>query len=334
MEIDSGIYGLPQQLELHGETETIFPVAVEKESGLLLVDAGLPGKLEKIEEGLESHGFSLSDVEEVVLTHQDFDHCGGLKELVERTGATVYAHEADAPAIDGRENPIKGDDRYPAADVDVELCGGEKFNVKAGTLRVVNTPGHTPGHVSLLIDDLLIAGDLLFNEETGLEGPRKALTPEMEEAANSIHRVSFRDFSEVHCYHGGKVDAGPEKVRGVAEQILEDFPGYRKASFEGPVNFTRKKLENSDVGLSVFEIEAGESHGAQGSGEMYRHSRQTETYFVRKGSGSFQFNGETESFEAGDAFLVRPYRFRKVEADTDTELVVAGAPVGDETEVR
>ena len=149
MNIADGIYGLPQTLKLGEQEEEIYPVAVEDDQGLILIDAGMPGNIGVIEENLQEHGFSLEDVEKLILTHQDFDHCGCAAELVEETDATVFAHEADSPAIDGREQPIKGEERYPALDVDVELVGGEKIRAGDRELEVIHTPGHTPGHLDL-----------------------------------------------------------------------------------------------------------------------------------------------------------------------------------------
>ncbi len=214
MEIIEGVYGLPQTLELgEDHREEIYPVAIEDDQGLILVDAGLPGNVDKIRENLDEHGFSLEHVEKLVLTHQDFDHCGCAAELVEETGATVFADRDDAPAIDGREDPIKGDERYPAVDVDVELSGGEVIHADGTEIRIVHTPGHTPGHISLLMEDLLISGDMLNVEEDGFAGPRDRFTPDMEQAVQGLNRLSFESFGKTHCFHGGTVEKDSEDVK-------------------------------------------------------------------------------------------------------------------------
>jgi len=277
----------------------------------------------------------LSDVEKLVLTHQDFDHCGCAAQLIEETNATVFAHEEDAPAIDGREDPIKGDERYPAVDVDVELVGGEKIKAGEKTLEVIHTPGHTPGHISLMLDDLLISADALNNEESGLAGPRERFTPEMVEAVQSVHKLSFHEFNKVNCFHGGTTEAGNPEVKTIADSLGEDFTGFEKVSVEGPVKFLRQELENKDVGLSIFQIPEGESHGAKKDPEAgHRHSKQTEIYYIQKGKGEFQIGNQTEKYQKGDAFLVKPFKLRRIQAETDTELFVAGAPVGDEAEQK
>lgn len=333
MKIVDGIFGLPQTLELGEEKEEIYPVAIEDDKGLILIDAGLPGNLEMIEENLDEHGFSLEDVEKLILTHQDFDHCGCASELVDKTNATVLAHKDDAPAIDGRENPIKGEERYRALDVDIELVGGETIRAGERELEIIHTPGHTPGHISILTGDLLIAGDAVNVEKDGFSGPRERFTPEMEEATQSVHRLSFREYEKVHCFHGGTAKASNHDVKEIGDRLGREFRGFEQVSVEGPVKFLRQELKNNDVGLSVFQIPEGESHGAQNDPEKgHRHSEQTEIYYFQEGSGKFNIGNSEEEFKSGDAFLVKPYKFRRIDADEDTEVFIAGSPVNDDAE--
>lgn len=336
MEITESVYAFPQTLKLGEMEEKIHPLGFELDEGLLLVDPGLPGKIGKLEEELEKHGFYLDDVDKVLLTHQDFDHAGNLEKLLERTSATVFAHQADAPAIDGREEPIKGDERYPAARVDVELSGGENFHTEAGELQVIHTPGHTPGHCSLLLEErILFAGDTLNVEDSGLAGPRERFTPEMEEAAHSVHKLAFRNFERTFCFHGGNSKYGARKVRKIADRMVEQFEGFVKASGERGNRFLRREAPNGCVGLSEFTLEEGEAHGSQKSPEKgHRHSRQHEIYYFLEGSGQMEIGSRRVSYEGGDAFLVHPPKFRRVVAEDSTVFVAAGAPVNDETEVE
>ncbi len=334
MKITEDIYGLPQRLELgEDHSEEVYPVAIEDGDELILVDAGLPGNLEKIKENLSEHGFSLEDVEKLILTHQDFDHCGCAAALVDETGATVYAHRQDAPAIDGREDPIKGEERYPAVKVDVELSGGEIFHADGREIRVLPTAGHTPGHISLITGDLLISGDILNVEAEGFSGPRERFTPDMERAVEGLNRLSFEEFSTVHCFHGGTVDKNSGDVKDIFEELQDEYSGFQKAEVEGPARFLRSELENEDVGLSIFRIPEDQSHGAQDEPQNgHRHSEQVEIYYFREGSGSFRVGGEEIDYSEGDAVLVQPYKLRRIDAEQDTEVIVAGAPVGDEAE--
>jgi glyoxylase-like metal-dependent hydrolase (beta-lactamase superfamily II) len=78
-----------------------------QDGGLTIVDTGLPRQLELIEAGLQSEGFALSDIKQIVLTHQDLDHVGSLDVLKARTQAPVFAYSVEVPYIDGTLRPIK-----------------------------------------------------------------------------------------------------------------------------------------------------------------------------------------------------------------------------------
>ena len=206
---------------------TTHPAAVETPTGLLLIDAGLPGQTDAIANALASVDADLGNVAGVVLTHQDPDHAGCLAALRTRvtdargTPPTVYAHVADAPYVDGRAKPIKSDgDRYPSAPVDVELVGGTVFRTDAGPMRVVETPGHTPGHVSLYLPEekLLLAADALTVNDGELAGPPAGFTPEMETALDSVEDLSKLTFESVLCFHGGSVAATAADVAAIAQQ--------------------------------------------------------------------------------------------------------------------
>lgn len=219
MELATGIYALSQTVDRNGTERTFHPAAVTTPKGVVLVDAGDPGTLEQIEANLESEGLSLDDVRAVVMTHQDGDHAGALRAMVDRTGAVVYAHGRSAPYLDGREHPIKSPpgQRYDPVDVDVELVDGVAFRTDAGPMEVVYTPGHAPGHISLYVPDeqTLLAADALTADEDGLTGPNEEYTPEMDRALGSAERLAELDVEQVLCYHGGAVNADGARIREI-----------------------------------------------------------------------------------------------------------------------
>ncbi|MFC7131752.1 MULTISPECIES: MBL fold metallo-hydrolase [Salinibaculum] len=219
MALPGGVYAFSQTVSRDGTDQTFHPSAVETAKGLLLVDVGFPGLTDQVEANLAEAGFDWSDVRGVVLTHQDGDHAGGLADLLERATPTVYAHERCAPYVDGRKSPLKSPDgeRYPPADVDVELVDGVSFNTAAGPMDVVFTPGHAPGHVSLHLPEagLLLAGDALTADADGLQGPNEMYTPDMDEALSSAERLADLDFDRTLCHHGGVVAEGTDRVADI-----------------------------------------------------------------------------------------------------------------------
>lgn len=83
----------------------------------------------------------------IVQTHGHFDHVQALERLVKDLGIPVYAHGGDAKSMPVPSEPI-----------------GEGDTLRAGavTLRVLHTPGHTPGSISVVADRFLFSGDTLF----------------------------------------------------------------------------------------------------------------------------------------------------------------------------
>ncbi len=95
---------------------------------------------------LEARGWQL---EYILNTHHHWDHAGGNLALKERTGCTIVGAKADAERIPG---------------IDVALADGETFALGSRVARVLETPGHTRGHVCYYFaeDHMVFVGDTLF----------------------------------------------------------------------------------------------------------------------------------------------------------------------------
>lgn len=214
MQLTDGVHGIPITAQLGDRELTLNPVAVETPQGLLLVDVGLPGGLPDLADSLESAGLALSETWAVVLTHKDLDHVGCLAAVVDRTDATVIAHEADAPVIEGETAPENGDPDHTPTTVDIRLVGGETFATAAGPLRAVHTPGHSPGHTSLYFpgENLLLPADALNVVDGELVGPREDVTPDLGTAWQSVGILGELEIDHTHCFHGGNVEAGTDRI--------------------------------------------------------------------------------------------------------------------------
>lgn len=224
MELADGVYSFPLAVSFPDRELTIHPAGVETDDGLVLVDAGYADRLDVLADALDAHGFAFDDIEYVVVTHQDGDHAGGLAELLAETDAPVLASPGDTPVIEGDREPLKsGGDRYDPVPVDIRVTDGTELRTAAGPLRVVETPGHTPGHVSLHVPnrDLLLAADALIADDDGLQGPSTKFTPEYEQATESVGRLANLDADATLCFHGGFVEHGPGGVADVYESLTE-----------------------------------------------------------------------------------------------------------------
>jgi glyoxylase-like metal-dependent hydrolase (beta-lactamase superfamily II) len=162
--------------------------------GLTIIDAGMPGSEKKILAYVAGLGRSAQDVKRIILTHSDFDHVGGLPALARATGARTCASGIEAAAIAAGKSsrPIKrrgvslrrmimsvaGLFMKPARfQVDEILEDGQVLPVLGG-LRVVDTNGHTPGHISLFAPaaGILFSGDSLVTDANGIHGSRPQFT--------------------------------------------------------------------------------------------------------------------------------------------------------------
>jgi len=222
MSLPEPVHTFPFDADFGGRTMTLYPSAIETDGGLLLIDTGMPHTVEGILDGVGEAGFDVGDIGMVFLTHQDGDHAGGLSHVLERADPTVIATEIAAAVIDGREEPRVevGDGRYPPARVDVEVAGGATINTRAGPARVIETPGHTPGHASLYLPEerLLIAGDALGLYEGRLDAPEPEVTMDSEVALESVATLAELDIDRILCYHGGETDAGTSRLQEIVSE--------------------------------------------------------------------------------------------------------------------
>lgn len=116
---------------------------------------------------LSEHGLSL---EFIVLTHAHFDHMLALEELRRRTGAPLYVHEADEPAVENPELSMMK--KYAHEEKGCKLAerllhDGDILDIGESKIKVMHTPGHTLGSICLISDSFIISGDTLFRENIG-----------------------------------------------------------------------------------------------------------------------------------------------------------------------
>ncbi len=161
-----------------------------------VVDTGTSGSTDEIGATLATLGVTFDDVRHVVLTHHHPDHVGSLPDVIGRAAsAAAYAGAADIPSI---SSPI---------DVIAIGDGDEVFG-----LRVIDTPGHTPGSISVLDTGigLLIAGDALNGNDDGtaILGPNAGFTDDVEIANESVVKLAGFDFDAAGFGHGQPVTSG------------------------------------------------------------------------------------------------------------------------------
>lgn len=98
-------------------------------------------------------------ITKIILTHSHFDHVQKADELASRANAAVYFHEDDS-------NEIKRAIKNPNIEI-IKLKGNDEIKVGKIKIKIIHTPGHSPGAICLLVEGKLITGDTLFVNAIG-----------------------------------------------------------------------------------------------------------------------------------------------------------------------
>lgn len=236
MRLNDDLHVLPLAVGRNGQTAVFnLSLITDAAHGPTLVDTGVSGQSSAIAALLAEQGVELRDLRRIILTHQDHAHIGSLAELARLSGAEMLAGADEADAIDGTVPPRfappetlaqRPDMReiaaqYRSTPVDVRLADGQRLDL-AGGVRIIFTPGHTPGHVALFLERsrTLIAGDALRADNGQFLGPNPAFTPDPVGATESLRKPSTLDVATIVCYHGRVVDQDANgHLRRVAEEL-------------------------------------------------------------------------------------------------------------------
>ncbi|HEU0236154.1 MAG TPA: MBL fold metallo-hydrolase [Candidatus Limnocylindrales bacterium] len=159
-----------------------------------VVDTGVAGSEGDIEAALVAAGLGWNAVGHLILTHLHSDHIGSAAAVMTAApDATGYAGAGDIPGITVPRPLTPVDD------------GDRVFD-----LRIVATPGHTPGHISVLDDvgGILVAGDALNTAGGRATGPNPQFTPDMDTAMASVAKLAGFGFETLLVGHGDPVTSG------------------------------------------------------------------------------------------------------------------------------
>jgi len=171
-----------------------------------IVDPG--GNAEGIIKAVCDNGIN---VEYIILTHAHFDHIDALAEVKEKLGAKVCVHKLDSMGLlDGSISLYQymSDDKKVKADIllddeDILYVGNMK-------LEIIHTPGHTPGSICILSDDIMFTGDTLFNMSIGRVDFPGGSDYDMYKSLAKL--MKFDKKIKVYAGHGDSTTIGYEKI--------------------------------------------------------------------------------------------------------------------------
>jgi glyoxylase-like metal-dependent hydrolase (beta-lactamase superfamily II) len=200
----------------------ISVLLLDNDDGWTLVDTGLASSVRRIQDAIAALGSGPEDLKRIFLTHQHNDHTGGLPGLLEwapRAEVGAPPHEAEVISgrrrLDPQSNPVL---RFLARNAELPPVPVTKV-LREGDLvsgfRVIATPGHTPGHVSLLRDGdgLLFTADAFGCLPRRIRvGVRKAVCVDPREAERSAEKLLAEEFGTVIFAHGPVLRTGAKET--------------------------------------------------------------------------------------------------------------------------
>ncbi len=197
-------------------------IAVRTDDGVLLLDGALPQSVPLVEANLEAAGMALSQVRWIVLSHEHFDHAGGIAELARHSGASVYASAAGAAALrqglpsasDPQAAFGERDNAFEPVPLVREVADGEVLDLGGLALTAHYTPGHTEGATSWSWRQCEPAGE-------GVQDAGRCLDFVYADSLNAVSAPGYR-FTPV----AARFEASLDRLAGLpCDVVLSTHPG-------------------------------------------------------------------------------------------------------------
>ena len=185
-----------------------YIIGDENSKEAAVVDPGW--EVDKILQTAKEHDLNIN---KILLTHNHYDHINGVKQLFDATDATIFVHKEDESEIE----------KLGIKKIKI-IRDNEIIEIGKIKVKVLHTPGHSPGSVCYLFDNKLITGDMLFVEAIGrvdLPGG------DIEKMFNSLQKLKELN-DDIEVYPGHDYGSKPHSTIGYEKK---NNP-YMKASKE------------------------------------------------------------------------------------------------------
>ena len=204
---------------------------VFESDGLTLIDAGEAGSLSRLEDGLAVAGFTIQDIQRVIISHGHEDHDGAVAELVDKAGVEVWAHEiyAHLQSYDPRTisrriiSPIQKEmwrvseingsfppsspqrDEYVRRRQTLKIDHPIAANETIGALEILHTPGHSPDELCMKLDEVVFTGDHVLPEISPHPTMRTEFPPEIRQQLPDAYKNADEWYGLSRYLHSLKI---------------------------------------------------------------------------------------------------------------------------------
>ena len=195
----------------------------------ILIDTGFGSETQETERLMKEVGVLPEELHLIVNTHHHSDHVGGNFHLQKKYGVQIAAHKWEAELINSCDPEACSaewlDQPVEPYRVDRKLSDDDEIHTGSRTLKVLHTPGHTLGHISLYEpeEEILICGDLFHRNDIGWLNIFREGVASIQRSIESLDRLSRLRIGQAYSGHGPQIEnplAAIDAARGRLEKWI------------------------------------------------------------------------------------------------------------------
>ncbi|MGF9978235.1 MBL fold metallo-hydrolase [Viridibacillus arvi] len=203
----------------------------------ILIDTGFGSDVKETEELIKEVGVSPEDLHLIVNTHYHSDHVGGNYHFQKNYGVKIAAHKWDADLINSCDPESCSaewlDQPVEPYRVDTKLSENDEIHTGSRILRVLHTPGHTLGHISLYEpeEEILICGDLFHKNDIGWLNIFREGVSSIQRSLESLNQLSTISIHHAYSGHGSEIESPLTSIDAARERFEKWLKTLEKISW-------------------------------------------------------------------------------------------------------